>query len=324
MNNALPALIACLLAGAVTPMPEATAQSYPSKPLRIILPVPPGGVADVAARPLAHEMTQLLGQQVILDYRAGATGAIGIRAAATSPADGYTLLWGSTNTMCMGPAYYGKTPPINEFAAISPVIVFHNVLVVHPALPAKTTQQLIKLAKARPERLNFASAGTGSVNHLTAGMFAHLIGVKINHVPYKGGGPALTDVMGGHVDGMFATSPSAVSHLKDGKLKALMITSATRVKALPDVSSAPEAGVPGLVLSTWNGVFAPAGTPSTIVSSLNTTIVRIAGGKDMAERMATQAAQVYTLPPEKFAAAVRDDYAKWAAVVKATGIKGED
>ncbi|HEX2827502.1 MAG TPA: tripartite tricarboxylate transporter substrate-binding protein [Burkholderiales bacterium] len=301
---------------------DAGAQSYPSKPLRIVLPVPPGGVADVAARPLAHDMTQILGQQVILDYRPGATGAIGIGVAAKSPADGYTLLWGSTNTMCMGPAYYGKTPPIGEFTAITPVIVFHNVLVVHPALPARTTQQLVKLAKARAEKLNFGSAGTGSVNHLTAGMFEHLTGVKVNHVAYKGGGPALTDVMGGHVDGMFATSPSAVTHLKSGKLKALMITSEKRVAALPEVPSAPEAGIPGLVVATWNGVFAPAGTPPAIVGQLNTTIVKAAGGKDMTDRMTSVAAQVYTLAPEKFGAVVRDDYARWAAVVKATGIKG--
>jgi tripartite-type tricarboxylate transporter receptor subunit TctC len=303
---------------------HAAAQGYPAKPLRIILPVPPGGVADVAARPLAHEMTQILGQQVILDYRPGATGAIGIKAAAGSPPDGYTLLWGSTNTMCMGPAYYGKTPPINDFAAITPVIVFHNILVVHPALPARNVQQLIKLAKSRAEKLNFASAGTGSVNHLTAGMFQHLTGVKVNHVPYKGGGPALTDVMGGHVDALFATGPSAVTHLKSGKVKALMITSDKRVGALPDVPSAPEAGVPGLVLSTWNGVFAPAGTPQPIVNQLNATIVKIAGGKDMTDRMAKEAAQVYTLTPEKFGAAVRDDYAKWSGVVKATGIRAEE
>jgi tripartite-type tricarboxylate transporter receptor subunit TctC len=303
---------------------DAAAQGYPSKPLRIILPVPPGGVADVAARPLAHEMTQILGQQVILDYRPGATGAIGIGAAAKSPADGYTLLWGSTNTMCMGPAYYGKTPPINDFTAITPVIAFHNILVVHPALPARTTQQLIKLAKSRAEKLNFASAGTGSVNHLTAGMFEHLTGVKVNHVPYKGGGPALTDVMGGHVDALFATGPSAVTHLKSGKLKALMITSDRRVAALPDIPSAPEAGVPRLVVATWNGVFAPAGTPPSIVSQLNTTIIKVASGKEMSDRMAAQAAQVYTLPPEKFGAAVRDDYTKWSGVVKATGIKAEE
>ena len=303
---------------------HAMGQGYPAKPLRIILPVPPGGVADVAARPLAHEMTQILGQQVVLDYRPGATGAIGIKAAAGSPPDGYTLLWGSTNTMCMGPAYYGKAAPINDFTAITPVIVFHNILVVHPALPARSTQQLIRLAKARAEKLNFASAGTGSVNHLTAGMFQHLTGVKVNHVPYKGGGPALTDVMGGHVDAMFATGPSAVTHLSSGKLKALMITSDRRVGALPDVPSAPEAGVPGLVLSTWNGVFAPAGTPQPIVNQLNAAIVRIASGKDMTDRMAAMAAQVYTLTPEKFGAAVRDDYAKWSGVVKATGIRAEE
>ncbi|MGZ5119975.1 MAG: Bug family tripartite tricarboxylate transporter substrate binding protein [Burkholderiales bacterium] len=299
-------------------------QAYPSKPIRIILPVPPGGVADVAARPLAHNMTQLLGQQVILDYRPGATGAIGLRAAASAPPDGYTLVWGSTNTMCMGPAYYAKTPPINDFTAISPVIIFHNLLVVHPSLPVSNTAQLIKLAKSSPGTLNFASAGTGSVNHLAAGMFQYLAKIKINHVPYKGGGPALTDIMGGHVEAMFATGPSAANLVKDGKLKALMVTSATRVPALPAVPSAKDAGLPELVLSTWNGVLAPAGTPQPIVNALHGAIIKAASNKEMADRMTEQAAQVYTLAPEKFATVVRDDYAKWAAVVKATGITGTE
>jgi tripartite-type tricarboxylate transporter receptor subunit TctC len=323
--KSLTAIATCCIAVALAAWtPNAASQSYPAKPIRLVLPVPPGGVADVAARPLAQQMTQLMGQQVVLDYRPGATGAIGIRAAGTSPPDGYTLLWGSTNTMCMGPAYYGKTPPINDFTAISPVIIFHNLLVVNPALPVKNVAELVKLAKARPGTINFASAGNGSVNHLTAGMFQHLTRIKINHVPYKGGGPALTDIMGGHVEAMFATSPSATNHVKDGKLKALMVTSATRIASLPAVPSAPEAGVGELVLSTWNGVFAPAGTPQAIVNAINAAIVKAANDRDMVDRLAAQSAQVYTLAPEKFAVMVRDDYAKWAAVVKATGIKGEE
>jgi len=305
-------------------VPIAGAQAYPMKPIRLILPVPPGGVADVAARPLVQQMSQSLGQQVIIDYRPGATGAIGLKLAASAPPDGYTLLWGSTNTMCMGPAYYGRTPPINEFAAISPVIVFHNLLVVHPSLPASTAPQLVKLARATPTPITFASAGTGSVNHLTAGMFQHLTKLKINHVPYKGGGPGLADVMGGHVDAMFATSPSAANHVRSGKLKALMVTSAARIEALPQVPSARDAGMPELVLSTWNGVLVPQGTPQSIINTLNSAIVSIASGKDMSERMALQAAQTYTMPPAQFDAVIRDDYAKWAAVVKATGIRGTE
>lgn len=301
----------------------ASGQQYPAKPIRLILPVPPGGVADVAAWPLAQQMTQLLGQQIIIDHRPGATGAIGLRAVATAPADGYTLLWGSTNTMCMGPAYEGRGSPIADFSAITPVIVFHNILVVHPSLPAHNVRDLINLARSAPGKLNFASSGAGSVNHLSAGMFAYLAKVSVNHVPYKGGGPALTDVMGGHVEAMFATSPSAANYVKDGKLKALMVTSASRVPALPAVPSAPEAGVPGLVLSTWNGVLAPARTPTAVIDLLNTTIARVARTRDMAERMRAQAADVYTLKPAEFAEVVQKDYATWSEVVKATGIRSQ-
>jgi tripartite-type tricarboxylate transporter receptor subunit TctC len=299
----------------------AHAQSYPQRPIRLVLPVPPGGVADVIARPLAQKLTQALGQSVVLDNRPGATGAIGLQLVAKAAPDGYTLLWGSTNTLCMGAALYAKSPPVDDYAAITPVIIFHNVLVINAAVPAKSVAELIDMARARPEELKFASSGDGSTNHLTAALFQSLTKTRITHVPYKGGGPALIDVLGGHVQAMFATVPSAVTYIRDGRLKALVVTSEKREGALPNVPAAAEAGLPGLVVSTWNGVLAPLATPRPIVALLNREIAKIAHAPDMVERYAAQAAEVYTTTPEQFATIVRNDFAKWSKVVKDIGLR---
>ncbi len=296
------------------------AQNYPQKPIRLILPVPPGGVADVIARPLAQKLTQDLGQPVVMDHRPGATGAIGLGLAAKAAPDGYTLLWGSTNTLCMGTALYAKSPPTDDYAAITPVIIFHNVLVMHNAVPAASMAELIALAKAKPEALRFASSGEGSTNHLTAALFEALTKTKLTHIPYKGGGPALIDVLGGHVDGMFATVPSAVTYIRDGRLKALVVTSEKRETALPSVPSAKEAGLPGLIVSTFNGVLAPAGTPRSIVNTLHAAIKKAAQAPDMVERYAAQAAEVYITTPEQFATMIRNDFVKWGKFVKDIGL----
>ena len=298
----------------------AHAQSYPQKPIRLILPVPPGGVADVIALPLAQKLTQDLGQPVVMDHRPGATGAIGLGLAAKAAPDGYTLLWGSTNTLCMGAALYAKSPPTDDYAAITPVIIFHNVLVMHNAVPAASMAELIALAKAKPEALRFASSGEGSTNHLTAALFEALTKTKLTHIPYKGGGPALIDVLGGHVDGMFATVPSAVTYIRDGRLKALVVTSEKRETALPSVPSAKEAGLPGLIVSTFNGVLAPAGTPRSIVNTLHAAIKKAAQAPDMVERYAAQAAEVYITTPEQFATMIRNDFVKWGKFVKDIGL----
>ena len=296
------------------------AQNYPQKPIRLILPVPPGGVADVLARPLAQKLTQDLGQPVVMDHRPGATGAIGLGLAAKAAPDGYTLLWGSTNTLCMGAALYAKSPPTDDYAAITPVIIFHNVLVMHNAVPAASMAELIALAKAKPEALRFASSGEGSTNHLTAALFEALTKTKLTHIPYKGGGPALIDVLGGHVDGMFATVPSAVTYIRDGRLKALVVTSEKRETALPSVPSAKQAGLPGLIVSTFNGVLAPAGTPRSIVNMLHAAIKKAAQAPDMVERYAAQAAEVYITTPEQFATMIRNDFVKWGKFVKDIGL----
>jgi tripartite-type tricarboxylate transporter receptor subunit TctC len=303
----------------------AFAQSYPSKPVRLVVPFPPGGPADSVARVLAQKLNDALGQQVVVDNRAGATGTIGAGIVAKSPPDGYTLLLGTSNEIAMSPGLYERLPydPTKDFTPVSNVIVFPNILVVNPHLPAKSVTEVVALARAKPGQLSFATSGIGSTNHLTGVVFQSLEKIKINFVPYKGGGPAVTDLLGGHVDTMFATMPSVVPFVKSGKLKALVITDDKRWAALPEVPSAKEAGVPSLIVITWNGVLAPAGLPEPIVAKLNTDIVAVANSQDMKDRMRAQAAEIATTSPDEFAAMIRNDFAKWSKVIKQAGMRAE-
>ncbi len=301
------------------------AQSYPAKPVRLVVPFPPGGPADSVARILAQRLTDVLGQNVVVDNRAGATGTIGAGIVAKSPPDGYTLLLGTSNELAMSPGLFEKLPyePTRDFTPLSNVINFPNILVVNPHLPARSVNELVALARAKPGQLSFATSGIGSTNHLTGVVFQEIEKVKINYVPYKGGGPAVTDLMGGHVDTMFATMPSVVPYVKSNKLKALVLTDNKRWTALPEVPSAKEAGVPGLIVITWNGVLAPAGLPDAIVARLNTDIGTVANSTDMKDRMRAQAAEIGTTTPEEFAAMLRNDYAKWSKVIKQAGLRAE-
>jgi tripartite-type tricarboxylate transporter receptor subunit TctC len=317
-------LAAALLQGIM--ITAAPAQKYPDKAIRLILPVSPGGAGDVYARPLAQRLTEMLGQSIVIDHRPGATSTIGLGIAAKSAPDGYTLVWGSTSSLSMGSALYSKLPydPVSGFSPITPVVAFPNVLVVNASMPVNSTSELIEYAKGRPGPMTFSSSGSGSTNHLTAALFQTITKMRVTHVPYKGGGPALIDLMGGHVDAMFATVPSAVAHVKSGKLRPLMITSAGRVPALPNVPSGKESGLPNFVVSNWNGVLAPAGTPPAIVNTLNAAIVKFANSQEMRERMAAQATDVYTTTPAEFAAVIRDDFAKWSKVIREFGVKAEE
>lgn len=303
----------------------ALGQTYPSKAIRLVVAWPPGGAADVVARPTAQKLAEALGQQVVVDNRGGATGTIGAGLVAKAPPDGYTLLLGTTNELCMSPPLYTKLPynPTVDFAPVTPVIIYPNVLVVNPALPVRSAKEFVALAKARPGQISFASGGSGSTNHLTAEVFKTLTKVNVNHVPYKGGGPAITDLIGGHVEALFATLPSAVNYVKSGKLKALVVTSNQRARALPDVPNAAEAGIPGLIVSTWSGVLAPAGTPRDVVARLNTEILKLAHSPDMKSKMEALAADVYTTTPDEFAALIQRDFTLWSKVVKESGAKVE-
>lgn len=309
----------CLIAGSVT------AQPYPNKPVRLIVPFPPGGVADLIARPMAEKLSLSLGQPVVIDNRAGATGTIGAAAVATAAPDGYTLLLGTTNEIAMSPTLFKSLPydPTKAFAPVAPVAEFPNVLVVGPSVKVRTLEEFIALAKANPGKLTFASSGPGSTNHLTAELFKSIAGVDVIHVPYKGGGPALNDLLGGHVDAMFATLPSAVPQIKAGKLKALAVTGERRSRALPDVPTASEAGAPGLVVTTWNGILAPAGTPPAVLERLQREVAAAAAMTDVRERYATVGAEPMSLSPEQFRSLIQKDYARWAQIIKQAGITAE-
>ena len=313
------AAVAVLAAGA------AFAQSYPVKPIRLVVPFPPGGPADSVARVLAQKLTEVIGQNVVVDNRAGATGTIGAGLVAKSPPDGYTLLLGTSNELAMSPGLFDKLPydPVKDFAPLSNVINFPNILVVNPHLPARTVAELVALARAKPGQLSFATSGIGSTNHLTGVVFQDIQKVKVNYVPYKGGGPAVTDLMGGHVDSMFATMPSVVPFVKSGKLKALVLTDNKHWPALPEVPSAKEAGVPDLIVITWNGVLAPAGVPDAVIAKLNADITTVANSTDMKERMKAQAAEIATTTPDVFAAMLRNDFAKWSKIIKQAGMRAE-
>ncbi|GAB2886896.1 tripartite tricarboxylate transporter substrate binding protein [Paralcaligenes sp. KSB-10] len=314
------------LLGALLAAPLACqAQAYPTRPIHLVVPFPPGGVADLIARPIADKISKELGQPVIVDNHGGATGTIGAALVANSQPDGYTLLFGTTNEIAMSPTLYKSLPynPVKSFAPIMPVAEFPNVLVVSPMTDAKSFAELIELAKARKKSLSFASSGVGSTNHLTAEIFKSLAKVNILHVPYKGGGPALIGLIGGQVDAMFATLPSAITMIRGGKLKALAVTGERRSPALPDVPTAKEAGMPGLVVTTWNGVLAPAGTPDAVVDRVHRALLLAVADPDIKKRLAAVGAETMSMTPQAFAALIHSDFDRWSEVIKGAGIKAE-
>jgi tripartite-type tricarboxylate transporter receptor subunit TctC len=299
----------------------ALGQPYPTKPVRLVVGWPPGGAADGVARPLSIKLSEALGRPVLVDNRGGATGTIGAAAVAKAPPDGYTLLLGTSNELVLGP--FEKMPynATEDFAPISTVISFPSVLVVHPSIPVRSLQQFVAFMRARPGKLNFATTGSGT-SHLSGEMFKQLVKVDFAYVSYKGGGPAIVDLVGGHVDAMFATLPSAVSFVKNGKLRALMVTDRKRSSAAPDVPAAKEVGLAEMVLITWNGVLAPAGTSPAILDRLQKEVGGVMNTQEMKERMLVHAAEVATSTREEFATIIREDLAKWTRL-KALSLRGE-
>jgi tripartite-type tricarboxylate transporter receptor subunit TctC len=313
----------CAVFAALLLLPLASqAQSYPNKPIKLVVPFPPGGVADLIARPIAEKLSTALGQPVIVENRGGATGTIGAAFVANSAPDGYTLLLGTTNEIAMSPTLYHALPydPTKAFAPVSVVADFPNVLVVGSSTSAKTLKDLENLARAKPKNLTFASSGQGSTNHLTAELFQTQAQVQVVHIPYKGGGPALVDLTGGHVDAMFATLPSAITLIRGGKLRALAVTGEHRSSALPDVPTAKEAGMPDLVVTTWNGVLAPAGTPTAIVDRLAQVLKQAVEDPDIKQKFAAVGADTTSTTPQAFATIIQNDYNRWSAVIKNAGI----
>ncbi len=305
---------------------DAIAQVYPSKPIRFVVPYPPGGSVDIAARALGQKLSEAWGQPVVVDNRAGAGGNIGADLVAKSPADGYTLLMGAVATHAINPTLYAKIPydPVKDFTPVALVVQVPNILVVNPSVPAKSVKELIELARAKPGTLNFGSGSTGSTGHLAGELFNTMADVKMVHIPYKGAAPAMADLLAGQVQLMFDNLANALPNVKAGRLRALAVTTLTRSPAVPDLPTIAESGLPGFDLTTWFGVMVPAGTAPEIVAKLNAEIVRALATKDMHERLEKMGAEAPTNnTPERFAAFIRTEAAKYAKVVKESGAKVE-
>lgn len=299
--------------------------AYPERTIQLVVPFPPGGPADIVARPLAEKLSGVLGQAVVVVNKSGASGTAGAAFVAKADPDGYTLLMGTSNELTMSPGLYSKLPynPTKDFVPITTVILFPNVLVVNKDLPIKTAQDLVALTRAKPGKINYGTSGTGSTNHLTTELYRASMKVELNYVPYRGGAPAMTDLMGGQIEAMFATMPSSSGLVKGGSIRGLMVTDTKRWAAIPDVPSATEAGLPDVRVISFNGVLAPAGTAPAIVTKLHAEIVKIMNTPAMKELMANQAGEVSTSTPEEFAKILQSDFDMWLSVIKANGIRVE-
>ena len=310
-------IAACAVCGA------AIAQPYPAKPVRVIVAYPAGGSVDVVARLAGQKFSESTGRSFVVENRAGAGGNIGTDFVAKSPADGYTLLMGSAAALASNPAIYAKMPfdSARDFAPISLIVIQPNILVVHPTIPAKTVREFIVLAKSRPAILNYGSSGLGSSQHMAAELFSHYAGAKMIHVPYKGGAPALIDLVGGQIDLMFETIPTAMPYAKSGKLRALGITTAQRSQAFPELPTIREAGVGQYEYRGWIGLLAPAGTPAEIVSRLNAEVVRAINQGGLAAQFRDMAFDVVAGTPDQFAQFIRDEIELHRKIVKASGMR---
>lgn len=305
-------------------VPPVSAQHYPTRPVRLVVPSSPGGGTDISARILAPQLTQFLGQQVVVENRPGAGTMIGGEAVARAAPDGYTLLMG-ISTLAINPAMYKKVPydALKDLAPISQAVSLSNVLVVHPSLPAKNVKEFIALVKPRPGQVNFASAGVGTSPHLSMELFLVMAGIKMLHVPYKGSGPGVTDLVAGHVPAMMPNMLSAKPHIQSGRLRALGVTGTKRAPGADNIPTIAEAGVPGYEAVQWYGVLAPAATPRDIVTKLHAGVVRALQNPDVRQRLLNDGAEPVGGSPEEFTAYLRSETAKWAKVIQAAGIKPE-
>ena len=301
----------------------AMAQSYPAKPIRIVVPFPPGGIADLFARVIGQKFGEAWGQPAVVENRPGAGGNIGAEIVAKSPPDGYTLVTGSIGTHAVNVSLFSKLPydPIRDFAPVSLIMEAEGLLVVHPSVPVKSVKELIALAKARPGQLAYASAGHGTAAHLSGELFKSMAKVDMVHVPYKGNVPAITDLMAGQTSLLYATMPTVLPQVQAGRLKALAVTSSTRSPAAPELPTIAEAALPGYSVTNWIGFFAPAGTPRDVVVKLNAEVVRVMQAPEIQKRLLNEGAKFTPWTPDEFAGFVKSEIAKWAKVVKEAGIR---
>jgi tripartite-type tricarboxylate transporter receptor subunit TctC len=317
-------LCAVALTAAAVMVAAAHAQSYPVKPIRFVIPFPPGGGTDTMARVMAPKLSEALGQQVVIDNRGGAGATIGTEIAAKSPPDGYTLLL-MTVTNAVGMSLYPnlKYDLVRDFAPVTRVATTPHILVVHPSVPAKTVKELVALAKARPGALVYSSSGSGSVSHLGGEYFAYLTGTKLLHVPYKGGGPSVSALLSGEVSAAFATMPSVISYVKAGRVRALALTTAQRSPSLPDLMTVTEAGIPNYDVGSWYGLSVPAGTSKEIITRLHAETVKLLNLADVKQRLDASGFEVITSTPEQYGEFVRAEVERWAKVVKMSGARAD-
>ena len=297
-------------------------QAYPVKPIRIVVPYAPGGSTDVVFRILAPRLTEILGQQVVIDNRPGAASTIGLDIVAKSPPDGYTV---GVNNIAYGanPTIYKKMPFDSEkdFAPVTLVSIVTLVATVHPSVPARSIRELLALAKSKPSTLTYGSAGNGSANHLATARFEHMSGVKLVHVPYKGGGPAVVSIVQGETSFLLATIPSSIQHFKTKKLIPLAVSSAKRNQALPELPTIAESGVPGYEAIEWQGLVVPTGTPQAVIRTLHQATTKASQGGDVREKVAALGADFVNSTPEEFDQFMKRELAVWSKVVKEVGIK---
>jgi tripartite-type tricarboxylate transporter receptor subunit TctC len=300
----------------------AFAQPYPSRPVRVVVPFPPGGTTDILGRLTAQKLGETLGQQFVVENRGGAGGNVGAEAVAKSPADGYTLLVGTIGVMSINPHLYTKLAfdPLKDFDHVAMIALVPNALITNPSVPVNSVKDLVAYARANPGKLTYGSPGSGTSGHLSTELLKSMTGTDIVHVPYKGSGPALTDLMGGQISIMIDNQPSAIGHVRAGKLKMLGVTTEKRVALLPDVPTVGET-VPGFSATAWFGYWAPAGTPRDVVAKLNTELNRIMATPDMQKRLTDLGAAPEPMSPVELAAFVKAESEKWAKVVKVSGAK---
>ena len=316
------AAIAIILAGVATPV---LAQDYPTHPITLVVPFAPGGSTSIVGRVIADKMSQLLGQGIVIDHRPGAGGTVGTKFVAKSEPDGYTLLLGYTGTLAIGPSLYKEVgyDPRKDFAPIGMIGNAPSVLVVHPSFPAANVAELIAFAKANPGKVNFGSAGVGSVNHITGEYFARSAGITLVHIPYKGTGPALTDLLGGHIPMALAPIPPVHANVEARLLRALAVTGKTRSNLMPNVPTIAETGLTGFEASLYYGLVAPAGTPQGVIDRLNTALKAALDSDEVKKQLAADGTEITPTSPQDYADFIDKDEKKWSELVKASGVEQE-
>lgn len=323
MNKINGLLISLAIAMLAAASPALQAQTFPAKPLRLILPYPPGGGSDTIARPFARKMSENIGQQVIVDNRGGAGGNIGMEAAARAAPDGYTFVLGLTAQLAVNPGLYAKLPydPLKDYEPITLLANGAYLLVAHPSFPAKTMKEVIAIARKRPGEILYASSGNGSGAHLATELLNTMTGIKLVHVPYKGGGPALVDTISGQAQLLFATPIASSGHIQAGRLRPIAVSTTKRVSSMPNVPTASESGVPGFDAGVWYAMLAPRGTPQPIVARLNEEFRKVLADPGIREFLTKAGVDPEGSTPEELAKYLRSEITKWARVIKEAGIK---